>query len=327
MSKLPETGPSISEINQQIKRMDQVRAQHTTYESTEQPLASRESAVHVKTDSLPSLAWQVQRVRASHEELLDDLVPVEEPLEIAINDQSIAVLMRLPGQEKELAAGFAISEGYVRQVADILLIHHCGLGHPDPSGEEENVGESRNRVRMRVVAEGFHPPARQDVIRLVRSGCGAAQVSDLGETLPRVTYDLHADVPVLLGLGRTMRDLQTVYRQVGGTHAAALFDVTGKAVALAEDIGRHNALDKAIGHCLLRGIPVHDKVLVTSGRASYEMVTKSIRVGIPIIATVSAPTSLAVELAQDRGLTLIGYLRGGRMNVYTHPERIRTNGA
>ena len=125
-----------------------------------------------------------------------------------------------------------------------------------------------------------------------------------------------------MGLGRAMRDLQRVYRQVGGTHAAALFGASRSAEVVAEDIGRHNAVDTAIGHCLLWGVPLHDKILLTSGRASYEMVTKAIRVGIPIAASISAPTSLAVQLAQDRGLTLIGYLRGGRMNVYTHGERV-----
>jgi FdhD protein len=119
-----------------------------------------------------------------------------------------------------------------------------------------------------------------------------------------------------------MFDLQDIHRDIGGTHGAALFDETGKAVTVAEDIGRHNAVDKAIGYCLLREIRLDDKILVTSGRASYEMATKAIRVGIPIAASVSAPTALAVQLAEDRGLTLIGYLRGKRMNVYTHPERL-----
>lgn len=138
-----------------------------------------------------------------------------------------------------------------------------------------------------------------------------------------MNHDLNVPATVLLGLDRAMRERQDIHRSVGGTHAAVIFDASGKAITLAEDIGRHNAIDKAVGYCLLRGIALYDKILLTSGRASYEMATKAVRVGIPVIASVSAPTSLAVQLAEDRGLTLIGYLRGGRMNVYTHMERIR----
>jgi FdhD protein len=173
-----------------------------------------------------------------------------------------------------------------------------------------------------VIPEGFSAPEEPDAVRLIRSGCGAAEVSVLSETLPLVSQELALAASMLLGLDRTMRDLQRIHRQVGGTHAAALFDPSGKAIVVAEDIGRHNAVDKVIGHCLLRGTQLTDKVLVTSGRASYEMVVKAIRVGIPVTASVSSPTALAVQLAQDRGLTLIGYLRGGQMNVYTHPERV-----
>jgi FdhD protein len=272
-------------------------------------------------ETSPSLPWSVLRVHQDRAESLQERVALEEPFEIVVNGQSIAVLMRMPGQEKELAAGFCITEGYVRNVTDILLIHHCGSGLPAP-GEEEQDMESRNRVTIRVTPDGFVPPDRPDVVRLIRSGCGAADVAALSEDLPQVNHKLHASAPVLLGLGRVMRDRQDVHRHVGGTHAAVIFDPSGRAITLAEDIGRHNAIDKAVGYCLLRGIPLHNKVLLTSGRASYEMATKAIRVGIPIIASVSAPTSLAVLLAEDRGLTLIGYLRGGRMNIYTHPERI-----
>jgi FdhD protein len=268
----------------------------------------------------PSLPWPIQRIHKGQREQVEDRVVLEEPLEITINGQSIAVLMRMPGQEKELATGFGISEGYVRRAADILLIHHCGLGHPSPT--EDETASSRNRVEMRVLAEGFAPPGRPDVLRLIRSGCGAAEPTALTETLPAISGHLSVDVSVLLELPRAMRKLQDVHNQVGGTHAAALFDVTGNVVTSAEDIGRHNAVDKVIGHCLLRDLHLGDKILVTSGRASYELVTKAIRVGIPIAASVSAPTALAVQLAEDRGLTLIGYLRGSRMNVYTHKERI-----
>ena len=275
-------------------------------------------------EASPSLSWPVRRIHQDRVESLEERVALEEPFEIVVNDRSIAVLMRMPGQEKELAAGFCITEGYVRNVTDILLIHHCGSGLPAP-GEQEGDMESRNRVTLRVIPGGFVPPDQPDVVRLIRSGCGAADVTALSEDLPRLNHDLGASAPVLLGLGRAMRDQQNVHRTVGGTHAAVIFNALGAAIILAEDVGRHNAIDKAVGYCLLRGIPLHDKVLLTSGRASYEMATKAIRVGIPIIASVSAPTSLAVQLAEDRGLTLIGYLRGGRMNVYTHAERITTD--
>jgi FdhD protein len=274
-----------------------------------------------RLETSPSLRWPVRRIDQDQIEFLEERVALEEPFEIVVNGQSIAVLMRMPGQEKELAAGFCVTEGYVRAVTDILLIHHCGSGLPAP-GEQEQDMESRNRVTVRVVPGGFAPPDRPDVVRLIRSGCGAADVTALSEDLPRLNHNLRVPAAMLLGLGRAMREKQDIHRDVGGTHAAVLFDTAGKAIVLAEDIGRHNAIDKAVGHCLLRGIPLHDKVLLTSGRASYEMVTKAVRVGIPIVASVSAPTSLAVQLAEDRGLTLIGYLRGGRMNVYTYPERI-----
>jgi FdhD protein len=273
-------------------------------------------------DHSASLVWPIQRIRENGHERVDDRVVMEEPLQIVINGQSVAVLMRLPGQEKELAAGFCLSEGYVHDIDDVMLIHRCGQGLPAPDSADGNAGGSRNRVELQVTPEGFHPPDRPDVVRLIRSGCGAAEVSTISEALPVVTHDLRVPSSVLLKLGRAMRDLQTVHPQVGGTHAAALFESGGQAVTVAEDIGRHNAVDKVLGHCLLRGIPLSDKILVTSGRASYEMALKAVRVGVPIVSTISAPTSLSVLLAEDRGLTLIGYLRGGRMNVYTHAWRV-----
>ena len=247
---------------------------------------------------------------------------LEEPLEIVLNGQPVAVLMRMPGDEKELAAGFCLSEGYVRDARDILLIHHCGQGQPAPIAEGEEAFDSRNRVTLRVVPDGVLRPCGADVVRLIRSGCGSAEVTALAEELPTIDGSLSVQSSTLLGLDRAMRGRQTIHREVGGTHAAALFRADGRLVTIAEDIGRHNAVDKVIGHCLLRGIDLADKVMVTSGRASYEMASKAIRVGIPLIASVSAPTALAVQLAQDRGLTLIGYLRGGSMNVYTHPQRV-----
>ena len=278
-------------------------------------------------DEIPSLTWKIQRITGNGGKPLNDYVIIEEPLDIVVNGKSIAVLMRLPGQEKELAAGFCITEGYVRKAKDILLIHHCGLGLPAP-GEDETGAESssRNRIELQVADQGLMSDRTPDEVRLIRSGCGAADVSAMSELLPFLSEGFSIDSSLLLRLGRALRELQTIHPKVGGTHSAALFDAHGRAIHTAEDIGRHNAVDKAIGYCLLRKIPLEDKALVTSGRARYEMATKAIRVGLPLIATLSAPTSLAVQIAQNRGLTLIGYLRGNRMNVYTHPERLHTKG-
>jgi FdhD protein len=269
------------------------------------------------------MSWRIVRVHEEERALVDDLVVLEEPLEVVLNQQPIAVLMRMPGQEKELAAGFCVSEGYVRDAREILLIHHCGLGHPAPAAEEtEEAFDSRNRVTVRVAAEGMLRSCGDEVVRLIRSGCGAAEATALSETLPVLSSKLSVQSSTLLGLSRAMYEGQVTHREIGGTHAAALFRRDGQAITVAEDIGRHNAVDKAIGYCLLRGIDLVDKILVTSGRASYEMAAKALRVGIPVVASVSAPTALAVQLAENGGLTLIGYLRGRRMNVYTHPERV-----
>jgi FdhD protein len=288
----------------------------------------RHRSLESETDSLgerrAGLPWQIQRIHKDKTEELTDHVVLEEPLEIVVNGKTLAILMRLPGQEKELAAGFCVTEGYIRRAEDILLIHHCGQGLPAP-GEEETDGTlgSRNRAELQVMEEGLIPRDRAEATRLIRSGCGAADIGPIRETLPFLSPGVLADASLLLELARRVRDLQVVHDRTGGVHAAAVFGLKGEVIGLAEDIGRHNAVDKVLGHCLLRRIPIKDKILITSGRASYEMAVKAIRVGIPVIATMSSPTSLAVELAEDRGLTLIGYLRGGRMNVYTHGERIR----
>jgi len=274
-------------------------------------------------DEPPALGWPIRRLHRDRHESLEEWVVLEEPLEIVANTKPLAVLMRMPGWEKELAAGFCITEGYIRKAQDILLIHHCGLGLPAPGDDEGGeTDSSRNRIELAVAPEGFQGDKAGDFVRLIRSGCGAADVSGISETLPFLGQGLFLDRSLVFELSRKMFAMQQVHRKIGGTHAAALFDASGNVVHLAEDIGRHNAVDKALGYGMLRRIPLEDKILVTSGRASYEMATKAIRAGIQVTATLSAPTSLAVQIAQDRGLTLIGYLRGSRMKVYTHPERI-----
>lgn len=239
-----------------------------------------------------------------------------------VNEQRVAVLMRLPGHEKELGVGFCISEGIIKGFEAVLTVHHCGRGLPDPIGSREEQAESRNRVQIRAQPEAVHFDAQADVARLIRAGCGAVDVTDMTDGLPRLNSDLRVPAETLLDLNAAMRQAQDLYKMSGGVHAAALFDAKGCLITLQEDIGRHNAIDKAIGYCLLRGIPLQDCILVATGRASHDMVTKSLRVSIPVIISISAVTALAAQIAKDRGATLIGYLRGGRMSVYTHPWRI-----
>jgi FdhD protein len=242
----------------------------------------------------------------------------EAPLTLRVNDQQAAIMMRMPGMEKELAVGFCVSEGLIAGVDDILALTYCG-DEPDPA---RRLG-GPNEVIIRVPPEALNADARLEVVRLIRAGCGAVDVDRAELPLPSVPAGPHVSWETLQGLGQVMREAQQLHREVGGVHAAALFEAGGALVVLAEDVGRHNAVDKATGHCLLRGIPLQDKLLLCSGRLSYEMVTKAIRVGLPMLLSFSAPTALAVEIGDRHNLTMIGYLRGTRMTVYTHPERVR----
>jgi FdhD protein len=276
-----------------------------------------------EAETRPTARRQVRRITEG--ETLDEEVEMvlEEPLALDINGRQVAVLMRMPGMEKELAVGFCLSEGLLTRFADVLTIHHCGQGLPSPVEDaSEGTPASRNRVELAVRPESLRPEARLEVVRLIRAGCGAVDVSRTELALPTVHEGPLVSPQVILGLDKGMRSQQRVHQEVGGVHAAALFRPMGELLILCEDIGRHNAVDKAIGYCLLRDIPLDDKLLLCSGRLSYEMVTKAIRLGIPILISVSAPTALAVQFAERFNVTLVGYLRGRKMTVYTHPERI-----
>lgn len=272
----------------------------------------------------PIVKRQAFVVRAEGVAVQEIAVVLEEPLALHINGQQVAVLMRLPGMEKELAVGFSLSEGLVRRFDDILMVHHCGQGLPEPSlgAQGEDGPLSRNRVEMRVAPDGLNPQARLEVVRLIRAGCGAADVEQAALPLEPMDSGLTVPAEVVLSLGAVLRHGQMLHSEVGGVHAAALCDASGTPLALAEDVGRHNAVDKVLGYCLLRGVALEDRLLLCSGRLSYEMVSKALRMRIPLLVSLSAPTALAVQLAERFGLTIVGYLRGGRMTVYTHAERI-----
>ncbi len=247
-----------------------------------------------------------------------DFLSIEEPLAIEVNKQRIAVLMRLPGDEKELATGFLLSEGYITQFSDIMTISHCGSLMPGEVSDDP-LTPSRNIVRVQ--AEHLLN-ANDSATLLIRSGCGRTGVNEISEQLPRVNSSLQIDIMTLTAMSKTILDLQEVRKLAGGVHLAALFDAKGKLICSYEDIGRHNAADKAIGYALIRQIPLEDKVLYITGRASYEMVNKAARMQIPILASKSSPTSLAVEYAQEANLTLCGFVRPNRANLYSSDDRI-----
>ena len=272
------------------------------------------------------MPWRIWRLSNHHLNTVDGGVVVEEPLEIRLNEQSVAVLMRSPGLEKELATGFCLGEGLVADLMDIALVRHCGRAGPSEVAEGDALDTSRNLVDITLMP-GVSTDADQDhVVQLIRSGCGRAQVSALVENLRPVDTKVTVSLEALRRMPAQITRQQAAYRTAGGVHAAAVFDVRGQAIVVCEDIGRHNAVDKAAGYCLLRGIPLRDKLLVSTGRASYDMVSKGVRLGVPIIASVSSPTSLAVELAEALNCTLLGYLRGKTLNVYTHRWRVVTPG-
>lgn len=258
----------------------------------------------------------------SSREIVDDLA-TEEPLEIRLlagpQTRSLAVTMRTPGNDFELAAGFLYSEGILARAEDIAAISYCIDPHVDA------------QQRYNIVNVRLSVPAVPSLERLERHFtmnsacglCGKATIEALETRASRLDDPVRVTPQFIEGLPEKMRAAQRIFASTGGLHAAAVFDARGDLIVLREDVGRHNALDKIAGWALLNGrLPLSGCVLLVSGRASYELVQKSIVAGIPIVCAVSAPSSLAVELASSFGVTLAGFVRGSRANVYAGAERI-----
>lgn len=258
-------------------------------------------------------------------EIVDDLA-TEEPLEIRLAAgpyvKSVAVTMRTPGNDFELAAGFLFNEGIVTSRAEIAGISYCI--DPEVDGEQRY-----NIVNVALTGEALPQLERLERHFTMSSACGVcgkANIDALQMRAAPIADDVTIDVELIEALPEKMRDAQRVFSSTGGLHAAALFDRSGKLVALREDVGRHNALDKIAGWGVMHDrIPFRGSVLLVSGRASYELVQKSVVAGIPILCAVSAPSSLAVQLAGAFNLTLIGFVRGRRANLYAGRERIAVN--
>jgi len=264
--------------------------------------------------------------------LAEDVLAVEEPLEIRIGYSAdgrrvhnpISITMRTPGDDAELAVGFLFTEGIAQNRDQIREVRHCGrIGTSDRAADHSET----NTIRVDL-ADGVE----LDIKRLERhfyttSSCGVCGKSSIDAlrtgASPLPTNTISVTRGVLNGLSETLRESQSVFDQTGGLHASALFDAEGVLDIVREDVGRHNALDKVIGRKFLDGrTPLNDRLLLVSGRASFELVQKALMAGIPIMAAVGAPSSLAVELAREFGMTLIGFLREGRFNIYCGEERV-----
>jgi len=253
-----------------------------------------------------------------------DRVVVELPLEVSVNGLPLVALMRMPGMDKELAVGFCLTERVISSVSQIRLLKHCG-------GMEREIGEGRevqdtdldrgNVVELELDSPGERE--RFDSTYVVRTGCGGADISAIEDYHEgELASELRVKEDVIYRIGEELTRRQEIFRFTGGTHGAGVFSASGEMVAMAEDVGRHNALDKAVGWCALRGTSLDDKVLVLSGRVSYEMALKTVRAGIPVLVSMAAPTSLGLRVAEAAGLSVVGFAGAERFNVYTHPRRI-----
>ena len=243
----------------------------------------------------------------------DDLAP-EEPLEIRVRGRPVSVTMRTPGHDEELAVGFRLTEGLVRRPEDVL--------RDEPCGRNED-GNLLNVVLAPEVHVDFERLTRHVFASSSCGLCGKATIDAVRAAFPRVESDVTVDAEILVRLPDAMRAAQSAFDRTGGVHAAALFDVDGNLIVAREDVGRHNAVDKVLGFALARRlVPLERHVLLVSGRSSFEIMQKALAARVPIVAAVSAPSSLAAKFAEESGQTLVGFLRGRRMNVYAGAERI-----
>jgi len=262
---------------------------------------------------------RVLRYGADASTRTDDQLAAEEPLEIRIGEQPLTVMMRTPGHERELALGFLFGEGIIRSARDVAAVHVIPNGeHP----EIENVLE----VDLTPEAPGVDRRWQRNFLAASSCGlCGVSTIEAIHQSAPPLPDDgLAIDPEIIYGLDARLRSEQAIFARTGGLHAAGLFTLEGEPVVVREDIGRHNAVDKVIGHAVERQLlPLDRHILMVSGRTSFEIIQKALQARIPVLVAVSAPSSLARDLAQASNQTLIGFLRGRSLNVYSGRQRIK----
>lgn len=263
----------------------------------------------------------VRRITADGETSRPDSLAVEEPMEIRVGGRPLAVTMRTPGNDIDLAHGFLLTEGVIGSRQDISVARYC-------DGVDE-LGRNTYNVLDVTLAAGVAPPAASVERNFyTTSSCGVCGKASLDSVKLSSRYSPATDTSavttaVLANLPDKLREAQKVFDSTGGLHAAGLFTTAGELLVAREDVGRHNAVDKAIGWAVQASrVPLTGCVLMVSGRASFELVQKAVMAGIPMLAAVSAPSSLAVELAAEAGVTVVGFLRGATMNVYSRGDRV-----
>ena len=285
-----------------------------TWELTSPPRPGSQSPIRV---------WVVEGEHACQ---AADSVATEEPLEIRLRAgaerRTLAITMRTPGADFELAVGFLYGEGVMASREQVRRISYCVDRDVDPE-------QRYNIVNVDLRTDALPPLEALDRHFYTTSACGVCGKASLAALHVRGCPSMSSGPTVapelLYSLPQTLKSKQGIFKSTGGLHAAALFDSTGELVAVREDVGRHNALDKLIGWAVMEGrVPLADHIVLVSGRASYELVQKCVAAGVPLMCAISAPSSLAVGVAQEFGMTLVGFLRGERFNVYAGRERVRT---
>ena len=267
----------------------------------------------------------VLRIDASTTSRRPDTLVVEEPMEIRVNGRALTVTMRTPGDDFDLAVGFLVSEGVINNVEQLTTARYC-------AGTTSEGINTYNVVDVALAPTVPSPDVSVQRNFYTNSSCGLCGKASLDAVRTVATWDVSQDqlrIPaeVLTTFPDRLRDAQRVFDRTGGLHAAGLFAPDGKLICVREDVGRHNAVDKVIGHALRNALlPLQETVLLVSGRASFELVQKALMAGIPMLAAVSAPSSLAVDLAAEHGMTLVGFLRGHSLNVYAGADRVDRDG-
>lgn len=292
--------------------------QHRRAKIQPTPSQKQGGSVHPspQTSPRPLDVTQVTEWQEGKVSRFDDYLVGEEPLEIRLGSRPISVTMRTPGHDLELAAGFLLTEGVITRLEQIASLRQVAAR-----------GRKSNVVRVTLRRGVSVPTTRMQRNFTVSSSCGLCGKTSIDAVrirgIARPNPDLCISPDILCLLPDALRSAQALFGRTGGPHAAGLFETAGKLIVLREDVGRHNAVDKLIGWALLeQRLPLKDSVLLVSGRGSFEIVQKALVAGVPIVACISAPSSLAVQLAWEFGLTLVGFLRGKRFVVYTGETRV-----